>query len=219
MARGEIEWISFRYKASNSQGQIIEGVYEAASSEDVRMMIREKEFFPLEIVKQQQTLANKEILIFSKLSMKIVYIFCEQFGSILRAGVPMTRGLDMMINQSENKDLKKILIDVSEKIRAGSSMADAFKTHSKRFPAIFISMIEAGEASGTLDVSFRRMGMMFKKDSNQMSKIRGAMIYPLTLAVVSIAVVYYLLKEVVPTFENLFSSAGEDLPGCYPSLG
>ncbi len=208
----------YKYKASNSQGQVIEGVYEASSLEDVRTMIREKQFFPLEIVKQQQTFANKDIVIFSKLSMKVVYIFCEQFGSILRAGVPMTRGLDMMVSQSENKELKKILMDVNEKVRSGTSMAESFKAHSKRFPAIFISMIEAGEASGTLDLSFRRMGVMFKKDNKQSSKIRGAMIYPMALAVISIAVVWYLLKNVVPTFQNMFEGAGAELPGVTMAL-
>jgi len=208
----------FKYKASNSQGQIIEGIFEASSLEDVRAMIREKQFFPLEIVKQQETIANKDIVIFSKISLKIVYIFCEQFGAILRAGVPMTRGLDMMVTQSENKELKKILLDVNEKVRSGTSMAEAFKSHSKRFPAIFISMIEAGEASGTLDLSFRRMGVMFKKDNKQSAKIRGAMVYPMTLAVISIAVVWYLLKEVVPTFQNMFEGAGAELPGVTQAL-
>ena len=85
----------------------------------------------------------------------------------------MTRGLDMMVTQTENKELKKILADVNEKVRSGTSMAESFKAHSKRFPAIFISMIEAGEASGTLDKSFRRMGEMFKKDSKQSAKIKG----------------------------------------------
>lgn len=208
----------FRYKASNTQGQIIEGIYEASSVEDVRIMIREKHFFPLEIQKQQQTFANKDIVIFSKLNLKVVYIFCEQFGAILRSGVPMTRGLDMMITQTEDKELKKILQDVSEKIRSGTSMAEAFMAHKKRFPSIFISMIEAGEASGTLDLSYRRMGLMFKKDSKQSSKIKGAMIYPIALGIVCVAVVWYLLKEVVPTFENMFSGAGQELPAVTKSL-
>jgi len=208
----------FKYKASNIQGQIIEGIYEASNLEDVRVMIREKQFFPLEIQKQAETFANKDIVIFSKLKVKIVYIFCEQFGAILRSGVPMTRGLDMMITQTENKELKKILQDVSEKIRSGTSMAEAFLAHKKRFPSIFISMIEAGEASGTLDLSFRRMGLMFKKDSKQSSKIKGAMMYPMALVVVCIAVVWYLLKEVVPTFEKMFEGAGQQLPAVTRSL-
>lgn len=208
----------FKYKASNIQGQVIEGIYEAGSLDDVRTMIREKHFFPLEIQKQEETFANKDIVIFSKLKTKIVYIFCEQFGAILRSGVPMTRGLDMMITQTEDKELKKILQDVSEKIRSGTSMAEAFIAHKKRFPSIFISMIEAGEASGTLDESFRRMGLMFKKDSKQSAKIKGAMIYPIALALVCIVVIWYLLKEVVPTFENMFSGAGKELPAVTRSL-
>ena len=203
----------FKYKASNSQGQIIEGVYEASSLEDVRAMLREKQFFPLEIIKHEENITNKDIVIFSKINLKVVYIFCEQFGAILRSGVPMTRGLDMMVTQCENKHLKKILADVSQNIRSGMSMSDAFKLHHKRFPAIFISMIEAGEASGTLDHSFKRMGVMFKKDSKQKAKIRGAMMYPAVLAVVCVVVVWYLLKEVVPTFKGMFEGAGQALPG------
>jgi len=209
----------FKYKASNSLGQTKEGIYEASSIEDVRAMLREQQFFPLEIVQQNQnSLGSKEIVIFSKLNLKVVYIFCEQFGAILRSGVPMTRGLDMMVTQTENKELKKILADVNEKVRSGTSMAESFKAHSKRFPAIFISMIEAGEASGTLDKSFRRMGEMFKKDSKQAAKIKGAMIYPIALAVVCIVVIWYLLKEVVPSFQRMFEDAGQDLPGVTKAL-
>jgi len=208
----------YKYKASNSQGQIIEGIFEASSIDDVRTMIREKQFFPLEISKQQESLANKEITLFSKIKLKTVYIFCEQFGAILRSGVPMTRGLDMMITQTEDRELKKVLIDVSEKIRSGVSMAEAFRAHIKKFPLIFISMIEAGEASGTLDLSFRRMGLMFKKDSKQQSKIKSAMTYPSVLAVVVVVVVVFLLKKVVPTFEKMFSDAGQDLPGITKAL-
>ncbi|MEX1377852.1 MAG: type II secretion system F family protein [Eubacteriales bacterium] len=208
----------YKYKASNSQGQIIEGVYEASSADDVRAMIREKHFFPLEITKQAETLANKDIVIFSKISLKVVYIFCEQFGAILRSGVPMVKGLEMMITQCENKDLQKVLADVSEKVRSGTSMSNAFREHSKRFPGIFISMIEAGEASGTLELSFRRMGIMFKKDAKQKSKIKGAMTYPTILAIVVVVVVIILLKKVVPTFEAMFAGAGADLPGITQAL-
>ena len=208
----------YKYKASNSQGQVIEGVYEASSIDDVREMIREKHFFPLEITKQAETLANKDIVIFSKISLKVVYIFCEQFGAILRSGVPMVKGLEMMITQCENKDLQKVLSDVSEKVRSGTSMSDAFKQHNKRFPNIFISMIEAGEASGTLELSFRRMGIMFKKDAKQKSKIKGAMTYPAILSVVVVLVVIILLKKVVPTFKAMFEGAGAKLPGITQAL-
>lgn len=208
----------FKYKASNSQGEIIEGIYEASSEADVRTMIRDKKFYPLEIKKEQLTMASKEILIFSKLKTKVIYIFCEQFGAILRAGVPMTKGLDMMCNQCEDKELRKILVDVSEQIQSGVSMADAFRTYSNRFPAIFISMIEAGEVSGTLDTSFARMGTMFKKDTKQASKIKGAMIYPICISVVCVVVIWYLLTNVVPTFETMFSGAGEELPGVTQAL-
>ncbi len=131
----------FKYKASNNQGQIMEGIYEASSIDDVRDMIRQKNFDPLEIKQQYETIANKEIVIFKKLNSKVLYIFCEQFGAILRSGVPMTKGLEMMCQQSEDKTLKGILEDVNSKIQSGSSMSDAFRNYEDRFPSIFISMI------------------------------------------------------------------------------
>lgn len=203
----------YKYKASNVEGTQIQGIYEASSISDVRTMLRQKQYYPLEIIKENESLGSKEIVLFKKLNIKVVYIFCEQFGAILRSGVPMTKGLDMMCNQCEDKGLKKILTDVSKKIQSGTSMSDSFKVYYDRFPSIFISMIEAGEVSGTLDKSFVRMGAMFKKDAKSKSKVKGAMIYPAAVGLVSIVVIWYLLNNVVPTFTGMYSNAGQDLPG------
>lgn len=206
----EVIMAKYRYKASNMDGQTIEGIFEASTEEDVRSMLRQKSFFPIEM--KAVEVNTKEIVLFPKISAKHLTIFCQQFAAILKAGVPLVQGLSIMADQCEDKKLVKVLVDVYENVQTGTALSEAFRNHNKRFPDIFISMIEAGEVSGTLDNSFERMGITFKKDYKINQKIKNAMIYPVAVAFVAIVIVWYLLTEVVPTFERIFANAGERLP-------
>lgn len=208
----EVMMAKYRYKAANIDGQTIEGVFEASTQEDVRSMLRQKSFFPIEMKIIEDSNASKEIVIFPRISAKHLTIFCQQFSAILKAGVPLVQGLSIMADQCEDKQLAKVLLDVYENVQTGTSLSEAFKNHNKRFPDIFISMIEAGEVAGKLDNSFERMGATFKKDYQINQKIKNAMIYPVAVAIVATVIVWYLLTEVVPTFERIFANAGEQLP-------
>ncbi len=202
----------YQYKASNITGQQIEGVYEANDETSVRGMLREKSFYPIEINVVQEGAGSKELKLFSKIPVKVLTIFCQQFGAILKAGVPLTQGLNIMQTQTENKNLRKVLEDVFEKVQVGRSLSESFRDHDDKFPTMFFSILEAGEMSGTLDDSFERMGANFEKDYKLQNKIKNALTYPVVVGIVAIIVVIYLLAEVVPTFVGIFESAGSALP-------
>ncbi len=203
----------YQYKASNITGQKIEGVYEANDEISVRNMLREKAFYPIEINVVEENVGSKEIKFFSKIPAKVLTIFCQQFGAILKAGVPLSQGLNIMQTQTENKVLRKVLEDVFEKVQVGRSLSEAFRDHDEKFPTMFYSILEAGELSGTLDDAFERMGENFEKDYKLQNKIKNALTYPAVVGVVAIIVVIYLLAEVVPTFVGIFESTGNELPG------
>ena len=202
----------YQYKASNMTGQQIEGVYEATDEKAVRSMLRSKAFYPIEIKTVVENMGSKEIKLFSKIPIKVLTIFCQQFGAILKAGVPLTQSLFIMSSQTENKNLRKVLEQVYEQVQVGRSLSEAFRDHEDKFPSLFYSILEAGEMSGTLDDSFERLGTNFEKDYKLQNKIKNALTYPIVVGVVAVVVVIYLLAEVVPTFVGIFESAGSQLP-------
>ncbi len=197
----------------NMSGRVIEGVYEAINREAVVEMIRQKNFYQLEIKELPGQKDISELSLLSKISTKDISLFCKQFAAILRAGVPLVQGLNMLSQQTENKKLKSILLNMYEVVQKGNSLSDAMRLHEKKLPAMLINMIEAGEVSGTLDETLETMAIHYEKDYKMKAKVKGAMTYPIVVLVVAIAVVILMLTVVVPMFISMFESSGAPLPG------
>jgi type IV pilus assembly protein PilC len=202
----------YQYKAMNMSGSIMEGVYEAPNQQSVIEMIRQKSFYHLEVKEIVERKDMKEIELFSRLKAKDISIYCRQFSSILKAGVPLIRCLSMLTEQTDNKPLKAITKNVREEVQKGSSLSQALSLHSKKLPSILINMVAAGEASGTLDNSLEVMAEHFEKEHKTQQKIKSAMRYPIIVCIVAIGVVIILLTKVVPVFVTMFESNGADLP-------
>jgi type IV pilus assembly protein PilC len=202
----------YQFKAVNMSGRMMEGIYEAVNENAVIEMIRQKNFYHLEVKEIVERKDMKEIELFSKIKSKTISIYCRQFSSILKAGMPLIKCLGMLADQTENKSLKGITKEVCEEVQKGSSLSQAMSMHSKKIPPILINMIEAGEASGTLEDSFEVMAEHFEKESKTQQKIKSALRYPFIVLTVAIAAVVIMLTKVVPKFQTLFSSAGADLP-------
>jgi len=202
----------FQYKAINMSGHMMEGVYEAPNQQSVIEMIRQKSFYHLEVKEITERKDVKEIELFSKIKVKDISIYCRQFSSILKAGVPLIKCLDMLGNQTDNKPLKAITFNICEEVQKGSSLSQAMMLHSKKLPSILINMVAAGEASGTLDNSLEVMAEHFEKEHKTQQKVKSAMRYPIIVCIVAILVVVILLIKVVPVFIGIFDSAGADLP-------
>jgi type IV pilus assembly protein PilC len=122
------------------------------------------------------------------------------------------QALSIMVDQTEEKKLKKSLQQIYEDVQTGQSLSASLRAQGQRYPAMMISMVEAGEVSGTLDSSLERLGENFEREAVLSAKLRNAMIYPAMVALVAIAVVIYLLNNVVPVFTGIFESAGSALP-------
>lgn len=203
---------SFQYSAANMSGQKISGLFEATNEAAVRYMLRQKSFFPLDIrrIDTRQNIGQLEL--FPRISIKQLSILCKQFAAVLKAGVPLVQALTIMEEQTEDKKLKKSLGEILENVQTGMSLSDSLKAQRHRYPAIMISMVEAGEVSGTLDNALERLGQNFEREHVLASKLKNAMIYPSLVGVVAVAVVIYLLNNVVPVFTGIFEGAGVTLP-------
>lgn len=154
-----------------------------------------------------------EISIFQrKPKARDMAVFCRQFVSIISAGVTVIEALDMLAEQTENRLLAAALAECRMSIEKGSSLADAMRAHRSIFSDLFITMVAAGEASGSLDVSFSRMAVQFEKDAKLRGTVKRASIYPIIICVITVIVVVILLTFVIPSFEGMFADLDQDLP-------
>lgn len=204
----------YRYKATNIKGRTISGVFEGTDSGAVVAMLRQKDYYPLEVEEAQEKRGGSmDIELSKRIPMHPLSLFCTQLSTVLKAGVPLVAALDMLRQQTEHKRLKAVINDVYEKIQAGSSLSAAFGDHAERFPDIFISMLEAGELSGNLDEVLYRLGITFEKDYKLKKKVKSALTYPKILSIFALIVVIGLLVFMVPTFTSLYESFDQELPG------
>ncbi len=201
----------YKYKAVSQDGEMIEGYFEGNEKSDVLAMLKGNNYLTVSIEKDIE--ADAQIDIFSsKVKKKDLAVFCRQFYTMLDAGIGIVKCIEILEKQSENKNLIKALGALYENVQKGFTLSEGMKKHPKVFPALLINMVEAGEVSGNLDTIMERMAVHFEKENKLENKIKSALIYPIALAVVSIAVVIFLLVAVMPTFIGMFESSGQALP-------
>ena len=147
-----------------------------------------------------------------KTSSKDLSLFCNQFVSILNAGVPVIDALGMLSEQTENKEFAKAIIEIKNSVERGESLGGAMASRRDVFPSMLISMVNAGEASGSLEVSLSRMAVQFEKDTKLKATIKKAMTYPAMVMVVMVVVIIVLLVYVIPTFMNMFADMDIKMP-------
>lgn len=200
----------YEYRAITDKGENITGTYEATNESEVIAMLRQSNHYPVVV---KETIQNKDILdlsMLNKVKIKDLAIFCRQFYTMLNAGIPIVNCLDVLRLQTENRRLKNILSNVYDDIQKGATFSAALRNHKKVLPELLINMIEAGEISGNLDSILERMAVHYEKESKITNKVKGAMVYPIMLSIVSVFIVIFLLVFVMPTFLSMFE--GSTLP-------
>ena len=131
---------------------------------------------------------------------------------MINAGLPLIQCLDLLGKQEQNKTFAKVIGTVKEDIEGGSTLTDALKKYPKIFDELFVNLVAAGESGGILDVILNRLSAYMEKAMKLKSKVKGAMTYPISVLVISIAVVSVLLLKVIPVFETMFKGMGSKLP-------
>ncbi len=203
--------IQYLYKAANRAGQTVEGVIEATDKKAVVYELRAKSLYLLELSEINPKTSMDVAIGSAKIPKRILAIFCTQFASILKAGVPLVQALSMLEEQTDHKKFKSILTSVYEDLQRGKGLSESFAVHERALPGMMIQMIEAGEVSGTLDRSLERLAVTFDKDYRIMRKVRSAMLYPTIVGILSLLVVVFMLVVIVPQFVNIFESLNTEL--------
>ncbi len=203
---------TFGYTAVNRAGKEIKGSIEADDEAKALMEIKAKGLTMLTIKKQNALTKDIGLDIGGYPKARDLSVFCRQFVSMTRAGVSIIDAMKMLCEQTENKKLKKALVQVRVDVEKGESLASAFRAHPKIFPSLLVNMTEAGEASGSIDIALERMAEHFEKSAKTKALIKKAMIYPIVLCVVLIAVIIVMLLVVIPSYSEMFETLDTELP-------
>lgn len=205
----------FAYKARSSAGSVLSGSVEAADQRTALDQLRGQRLTVLEINEAQPGLLDaikKAGFMQPKVEAKDIVLFSRQLSTLVSAGVALVSGLNILQEQIINKTFQNIVNKVKEDIEAGLPIADALKKHPLAFTDLYVAMIKAGEVGGILDVILERLSNYLESAEALRAKVKGAMMYPVVVAVIAGAVTVFLLVGVIPTFKEIFSSFGAELP-------
>lgn len=204
---------TFGYEAIDSSGKARKGSVEADNIDKARQDLTGQGLVVVSVTEQNALTKDINIDIGGKPTARDLSVFCRQFVSMVRAGVTILDALKMLADATENKKLKQAIIEVRANAEKGESLADSLAQHPKIFPGLMINMVAAGEASGSLDKSMERMATQFERSNKTRALVKKAMMYPMVLCIVMIAVVVVMLAVVIPNYVTMFADLGTDLPG------
>lgn len=201
----------FDYKAKDkASGKIIKGSIQAENERMAGKLLLEQGYVPDTIIEYGK--GNFLTKASNKIKAKDRIVFTRQFSTLIAAGLPLSVSLRTIIDQTDSNGMRAIVEEILGSVEAGKSLHEAFALHPEVFNDVYVSLIAAGEMSGTLDLALKRLADQEEKDQAMLSKIRGAMIYPAIILVVIIAVLAFLMIMVVPQVASLYADMRKDLP-------
>src|SRR5499427_5028356 len=198
----------YTYTARAVNGELKSATIDAPSRDDVIKQLRQ---LKLNVVKIDEGTANRKKRM-GAIKIRDIVIFTRQFSTMINSGLPLVQALDILAMQSENPALKDVTRQVVFDVESGNTVADALRKHPKAFSELYVNMVAAGEAGGILDTILMRLAVFMEKNDALIRKVKGAMIYPGVIISVAAIAITVLLVFVIPTFENMFNSAGIELP-------
>ena len=203
----------FNWKARTRQGAVKKGVMEAQNDEAVMAVLRGQNLLPVTVKPAPRDLMEFLPEMGSPVNTRELVVFTRQFSTMIDAGLPLVQCLEILGEQEPNKKFKDILMQVKSEVEQGSTFADALAKHPKAFDELYVNLVQAGEIGGILDTILNRLGTYLEKSDSLARKVKGAMVYPITIMVVAMGVLVLLMVKVIPVFEQMFIDFGGALPG------
>lgn len=200
----------FEYVARDpATGQKVKSTVEAENEKAAAKLLREQGLAPLELT-PKNTDANGFIgKLTHRITTKDKVLFSRQLSTLINAGLPLVQSLHNVMNQTQNKNFQLVIGKIITDVESGMAFSASLAKYPLVFDPVFINLVAAGEASGTLDVSLERLANQKEKDAEVVSKVRGAMVYPVIVLVVMIAVIIFMIVKVVPAVQVVY----EGIPG------
>jgi len=201
----------FKFSAKTATGATVNEVMTADSENVFLSSVKERKLYLIDY--KQLDAASMDLFAFdksSKLSLKQLTVFCRQIWAMMNAGVSLVKAIDILYQQSYDKVLKKSIQKLYESVQKGDLLSEGLRKQEGAYPEIMITMVESGEASGTLDVVMGKLADQFEADLKLRNKIGSAIAYPAILACLCVGVVALLVVVVLPSFGDMFADMGED---------
>jgi type IV pilus assembly protein PilC len=196
----------YSYKVRSPDGQLQTGTVEAENQELLRKRFEEQGLTITEVteVRRGRRVGGG----FGRVKLTNLSVFCRQFSTMVDAGVSLVRCLDVLSEQTQDPKLKRILIDVGERVEGGESLSRAMSRHPRAFNKLFIGLIKAGEVGGVLEEALQRLSHFFEKDVELRRKVRASLTYPTIVVLFALSVVIGLVTFVLPKFYDLYKDLG-----------
>ena len=201
----------FKYEGRDRSGRK-RGVISAPSKKEAMMRLKNQGIRVISAEEVPETLLTKEITLGNPVKLQQMVVFLRQFSTLLKAGVTVVDATRILSAQTSSKALSKVLSEVEMELKEGIPLSEAFAKHRKIFEPLFINMLKAGEATGSLDETLERLGDHYEKQHTTRQKVIAALSYPAVVGIIAIGVVIFLLLAVVPTFVDMFADMGSELP-------
>ena len=196
---------TYQINAISRKGQEIHEMVSADDIAALQQIIKKRELYLIDYRE------IKSAAIFGKkLKTKDLIIYCRQLGTMVKAGIPILKAIDIQMRKTQKKDVRQIYSNINESVQKGNSLSTAMLDQAGAFPNLLVNMIAAGEVGGTLDQSLMIMADFYEKDHKSRSKIRNASIYPIVLMTVTVIVIIILVSFVLPNIIEMFDP--EDIP-------
>jgi type IV pilus assembly protein PilC len=202
----------FLWEGQTRKGEKKKGEIEAANEAALRGILRRQGLTSITVKQKPKDLSEYLPFLKQKVKEKEVVIFARIFATMINAGLPLIQCLELLAQQEQNKTFAQIITAVKEDIEGGSTLSDALRKYPNIFDNLFVNLVAAGESGGILDVVLQRLSSYMEKAMKLKSKVKGAMTYPASVLVISIAVVALLLVKVIPVFQKMFEGFGGELP-------
>ena len=206
---------TFEYKVRDSGGKLKTGKLDAETQAQVASKLKSMGYAPLSIT-QSNAGMNKALKIpglgAKKVGLKDLAVFSRQFATMINSGLSLLRALNILTEQTENKEFARVLGEVRNAIETGNSLSDGMAQHPAVFPPLMVNMCKAGEVGGFLDQVLLQVANNYEAEVKLRGKVKSAMTYPVVVLCIAVVAVIGMLLFIVPTFETLFATLGGTLP-------
>ena len=200
----------FAYRGRSASGSVA-GEIEADDRPAAVAQLRQKGIVATS-VQERQAKAAAVKKIGGKVNDKDLAIYTRQFSTMVDAGLPIAQCLAILSEQSDSKSLREVTSKIAREVEGGATLAESFRKYPKVFNDLFTNMLQVGESGGVLDVVLQRLSGYIEKAAKLKAKVKGAMVYPLTIMGVAALVIIFMMIFVIPTFAKMFEGLGADLP-------
>ena len=200
----------FAYRGRSGAG-VVRGEIEANDRPAAVAQLRTKGVIALS-VQERQAKAAAVKKIGGSVKDKDLAIYTRQFSTMVDAGLPIAQCLQILSEQSDSKALRAVTSRIAREVEGGATLAESFRKFPKVFNDLFVNMLAVGESGGVLDVVLQRLSGYIEKAAKLKSKVKGAMVYPITIVSVAVLVIVFMMIFVIPTFAKMFQGLGAGLP-------